>query len=481
MRTVEHCETGISGLDEITNGGLPRGRTTLLSGGPGCGKTLFGSTFLTNGAARGEPGVFIAFEEREDDLVANARSLGQDLQHLIDDGMLEVDYVQVDRDQIQQTGDFDLEALFIRLDLAIRTVGAKRVVIDTLEVLFSGLDDTARLRAELRRLFRWLGERGVTSIVTAERGDQSLTRYGFEEYVSDCVIVLDHRVSEQLATRRLRVVKFRGSAHGLNEYPYLIDDTGISVVPITSFDLSYAASTEIISTGVADLDAMMSTGGVYRGTTTMVSGGSGTGKTTLAAALAEAACARGDVTSYFAFEESVSQIVRNMRSVGIELQPALDSGTLHLVAGRPTQVGLEHHLAVLHRHVEEVRPDVVVLDPITDFQAIGSREDIKGMLMRMVDFLKQRNITSVFTSLTSRHAIEETSVSSLIDTWIQLGNEEVSGRLHRSLYLRKSRGMAHSERVRELVLGSHGIHLVAIAEPGGVDVSEEADSGRKSG
>lgn len=460
VQTVEHCPTGITGLDQITSGGLPRGRTTLLSGGPGCGKTLISTTFLVEGCRRGEPGVFIAFEERPDELAANAASLGYDLQQLQDDGLLDIDFIQLDRDAIHQTGAFDLEALFIRLDLAIRTVGAKRIVIDTLEVLFSELDDTNLLRAELRRLFRWLSEREITAIVTAERSHDALTRYGFEEYVSDCVIVLDHRVHDQLATRRLRIVKFRGSAHGLNEYPYLIDDSGISVVPITAFDLTYDALDEVISTGVPDLDAMLGPGGMYRGSITMVSGGSGTGKTTFAAMFAAAACARGEITSFFAFEESAQQIRRNMRSIGLDMHRWVDDGLLHMVPGRPTSVGLEHHLIVLHRHVEDVAPSVVVLDPITDFQAIGSSNDIKAMLMRMVDFLKQRSITAVFTSLSGRRDVEDTSVSSLIDSWIQLSNEEVNGRMVRSMYIRKSRGMPHSERVREMLISAQGITML---------------------
>jgi circadian clock protein KaiC len=458
-RTVGHCPTGIAGLDEVTLGGLPRGRTTLLAGGPGCGKTMLSTAFLVNGALAGEPGVFIAFEEQPDDLIANAASLGWDLEQLVDGGLLEIDHIAVQREQIEQTGPYDLQALFIRLEAAIRTVGAKRVVIDTLEVLFAGLDDTAMLRSELRRLFRWLEDHEVTAIVTAERGDASLTRFGFEEYVSDCVIVLDHRVIDQLATRRLRVVKFRGSAHGLNEYPYLIDDGGISVVPITSFDLSYSASTETISTGVADLDSMLEPGGVFRGTTCMISGVSGTGKTTFAVAMADAACARGDRTLFFAFEESTGQIIRNMRSVGIDLQRWIDDGLLNIFSARPTQLGLERHLAELHRRVEDLNPSVVLLDPITDFQAIGTREDIKAMLMRMVDYLKQRQVTALFTSLVSRHDNEDPAVSSLIDTWIQLDNENVDGTLCRSLYVRKSRGMAHSGRVRRLHLGATGINL----------------------
>jgi circadian clock protein KaiC len=456
---LQHVATGIAGFDQITNGGLPEGRTTLVAGGPGCGKTLFGLTFLLNGIALGEPGVCITFEETPPDLAANAASIGHDLGALVEAGQLEVDHVLIDRDRITHTGDYDLEGLLIRLQLAIQAVGAKRVMIDTLEVLFAGLNDTALLRSELRRMFRWLSDQGVSTVLTAERGERSLTRYGLEEYVSDCVIVLDHRVHDQLATRRLRVVKFRGSSHGLNEYPFLIDDEGISVVPVTAFDLSYASSNEIVSTGVPDVDAMLSRGGVYQGSTTMISGGSGTGKTSFAAAFVDAACARGETALFLAFEESRSQIVRNMRSIGIDLEQWIDEGLLHLVPSRPTQLGLEHHLTMLHRQVEGLQPSVVVLDPITDFQALGSNLDIKAMLMRIVDYLKQRHATTLFTSLTTTRDTEDPTVSSLIDTWLQLGNDGEDGRLRRTMFVRKSRGMGHSGDIRSLSLGDDGIHL----------------------
>lgn len=457
--SLEHVATGIAGFDQITNGGLPKGRTTLVTGGPGCGKTLFGLTFLLNGIALGEPGVCITFEETPPDLAANAGSIGHDMAALVERGQLDVDHVIIDRDRITQTGDYDLEGLMIRLQLAIQAVGAKRVMIDTLEVLFAGLNDTALLRSELRRMFLWLSTQGVSTVLTAESGAHSLTRHGLEEYVSDCVIVLDHRVHDQLATRRLRVVKFRGSSHGLNEYPFLIDDRGISVVPVTEFDLSYEASEQIVSTGVPDVDAMLSRGGVYQGSTTMISGGSGTGKTSFAAAFVDAACARGDAALFLAFEESRSQIVRNMRSIGIDLQRWIDEGLLHLVPSRPTQLGLEHHLTTLHRQVEDLQPAVVVLDPITDFQALGSNLDIKAMLMRIVDYLKQRNATTLFTSLTTTRDTEDPTVSSLIDTWLQLGNDGEDGQLHRTMFVRKARGMGHSGDIRSLVLGDDGIHL----------------------
>jgi circadian clock protein KaiC len=463
---VEHVPTGIDGFDLLTNGGLPRDRTSLVAGGPGCGKTLFGLSFLLNGVAAGEPGVCITFEESPEDLAANAGSIGYDFAQAVRDGHLEVDHVILERDHVTQTGAYDLDGLLVRLQLAIDTVGAERVLIDTPEVLFAELDDSANLRSELRRLFQWLNARGVTSIVTAEKGEGSLTRHGLEEYVSDCVILLDHRVDQQLATRRLRIVKFRSSSHGMNEYPFLIDEHGFSVVPITSFDLSYASSMSVVSTGVADLDEMLARKGVFEGSTTMVSGRSGTGKTSFSAAFVEAACTRGETALFLAFEESRAQIVRNMSSIGLDLGRWIDAGRLHLEPSRPTQAGLEGHLAVLHRHVEDVQPDVVVLDPITDFQALGSTLEIKAMLMRMVDYLKQRGVTTMFTSLSSAAEREDPTVSSLIDTWIQLDNESEAGQLERTLFVRKSRGMAHSGAIRSFLLTDDGIRF---EPPGGGD------------
>jgi len=466
---LAHCPTGIAGLDEVTMGGLPRGRTTLVTGGPGCGKTLLGVQFLVRGAEMGEPGVFVAFEETAEELTANVASLGWDLAGLSEEGRLIVDHVKVERERIDQTGDYDLEALFIRIGFAIDEIGATRVVLDTLEVLFSALDDTARLRAELRRLFSWLKQRGVTAIVTAERGDGRLTRHGLEEYVADCVISLDHRVEDQLAVRRIRVVKQRGSAHGTNEYPFVIDAGGLSVVPVTSFHLDHPASTEIVSSGVADLDAMVGRGGWYKGSTTMISGESGTGKTTFAAAFADAACRRGDRCLYLAFEESGRQLSRNMASVGMELDRWVAQGLLVVHASRPTELGLERHLTTVYQQVEAHNPDVVVIDPITDFTALGTSFDVKVLLMRIVDYLKTREVTAVFTSLLHESSGEDPTISSLIDNWVQLRNIELEGQRDRGVFIQKARGMPHSNQVREFVLGDDGIRLLdVVAGPGGV-------------
>lgn len=468
LHSLEKVPTGIGGVDEITRGGLPKGRPTLVCGNAGCGKTLFSMEFIVHGAMEfDEPGVFMAFEERSEELAVNVASLGYDLDDLVARGKMALDYVQVDRSEIEEAGEYDLEGLFVRLGYAIDSIGAKRVVLDSLETIFAGFLDTALLRAELRRLFRWMKDRGVTAIVTAERSDNSpgLTRYGIEEFVADCVILLDNRVVEQVSTRRLRVVKYRGSSHGANEYPFLIGDRGISVLPITTLGLNYPVSGDRISTGVSRLDAMFGGGGYYRGSTVLISGTAGTGKSSLAAAFVEAACKRGERSLYFAFEESPDQIVRNMRSIGIDLQPYVDRGLLEFRAIRPTMYGLEMHLLTIHEAVSRFKPSVVVFDPLTGFTSVGQPLEIKGMLSRLIDYLKINQITALFTSLTSgerqNENVEttETEVSSLIDTWILLRNVEQNGERNRTLYVLKSRGMAHSNQVREFVLFSGGIRL----------------------
>lgn len=464
--SLEKCPSGITGLDEITNGGLPKGRPTLVCGSAGCGKTLFGIEFLVKGATKyDEHGVFMAFEETAEELTKNVRSLGFNLDQLVEQQKLAVDYVHVERSEIEETGEYDLEALFIRLGHAIDSIGAKRVVLDTLETLFSGLSNQMILRAELRRLFRWLKDKGVTAIITAEQGDGALTRHGLEEYVSDCVIVLDHRVSEQIAIRRLQVVKYRGSSHGTNEYPFLIDEGGVDVLPITSIGLSHAASNERVSSGLERLDALLGYKGYYRGSSVLVSGTAGTGKSSIAAAFTDAACKRGEKATYFAFVESQSQIVRNMRSIGIDLEPHVQGGLLQFRAARPTLHGLETHLAIMYKSIRDFQPQVVVVDPINNFIAVGTHVEIKSMLMRLVDFLKASHITGLFTSLThGDNAIEmtEVSISSLIDTWLLLRDLEVNGERNRVLYLLKSRGMAHSNQVREFLLTDRGIDLLDV-------------------
>jgi circadian clock protein KaiC len=455
--------SGISGLDEITLGGLPRGRPTLVCGAAGCGKTLLAMEFLLRGAEQyGETGVFMAFEETEQDLAQNVRSLGFDLDKLIADGKIAVDHVHIEPAEIAETGEYDLEGLFLRLGMAIDSVGAKRVVLDTLEALFGGFSNQALLRAELRRLFRWLKEKGVTAVITGERGEGQLTRQGLEEYVSDCVIVLDHRVTQQVSTRRLRIVKYRGSTHGTNEYPFLIDENGIHVLPLTSLRLNHPASSERVSSGVPRLDSMLGGEGYYRGSSVLISGTAGTGKTSLAAYFANATCARGERCLYLAFEESPAQLVRNMKSIGVDLNPWIKKGLLRLEASRPSLHGIEMHLATIHKMVNDFDPQVVIIDPISNFSSAGSSSDAEAMLLRLIDLLKSRQITAMFVNLTAGgNAWEHTDVgvSSLIDTWILLRDIELGGERNRSLYVLKSRGMKHSNQIREYLITSEGLQL----------------------
>jgi circadian clock protein KaiC len=466
-KALKKTPTGITGFDEITGGGLPKGRPALVCGGAGCGKTLFAIEFLVRGAREfNEPGVFMAFEETREELAKNVASLGFDLNQLIRQKKLFVDYVHIERSEIQETGEFDLEGLFIRLNHAIDSIGAKRVVLDTLEALFSGLPNELILRAELRRLFRWLKDKGVTAVITAERGQGALTRYGLEEYVADCVVLLDHRVIEQMSTRRLRVVKYRGSLHGTNEYPFLIGENGISVLPVTSLGLTHQAGRTRISTGIPRLDTMMGGKGYYRGSSILISGAAGSGKSTLGAKFLTATCGRGERALYFAFEESPDQITRNMRAVGIDLTPFEKKGLLRFHAARPTYHGLEMHLVRIHDAIKEFQPTAVVFDPLTNLiEAAGSEREVKSMLTRLIDFLKMQQITAAFTSLTSGGSSSEQSevgVSSLMDCWIVVRNLESNGERNRALYVLKARGLRHSNQVREFVISSKGLDLVDV-------------------
>lgn len=455
--------TGIRGLDEITGGGLPTGRPTLVCGGAGSGKTLLAMEFLIRGALDyGESGVFMAFEETARDLAENVASLGFDLKAMTAARKIFIDHVYIERSEIEETGEYDLEGLFIRLAHAIDSVGARRVVLDTVEALFSGLPNASILRAELRRLFRWLKDRGVTAIITGERGENTLTRFGIEEYVSDCVIVLDHRVADQLSTRRLRILKYRGSAHGTNEYPFLIDERGFSVLPITSIGLDQTASLERISTGIPRLDTMLGGKGYYRGSTVLVTGMAGSGKTSIAAHFADAACRRGERCLLFLFEESPAQVVRNMRSIGIDLAIWEEKGLLRFHAARPSLYGLEMHLVATIKAIEAFKPQVVIADPISTFDEPGSNYDTKAMLVRLIDFLKGRGITAMLTCLTvGGEALEHTKagVSSLIDTWILLRDFEAPGERNRGISVIKSRGMAHSNQVRQFRLTGQGVEI----------------------
>jgi circadian clock protein KaiC len=437
----------------------------LVCGSAGCGKTVLGIEFLVRGATQfNEPGVLMAFEETAEELTENVRSLGFDLDELVRQNKLALDYVRIERSEIEETGEYDLEGLIVRLGHAIDSIGAKRVVLDTIEALFAGLSNTAILRAELRRLFGWLKKKGVTAIITGERGDGMFTRHGLEEYVSDCVIVLDHRITEQISTRRLRIVKYRGSRHGSDECPFLIDENGLSVLPITSMGLRHAASNERVSSGVPRLDAMLGGegGGYYRGTSVLVSGTAGTGKTSLAAHFVDAACRRNERVLYMAFEESQGQFARNMRSIGFEMEPWVERGLLRFAASRPTLYGLEMHLATMHKQIVDFEPRVVIVDPLTNFTAVGTENEARSMLIRLIDMLKSKQITAMFTSLTAGGNFLEQSevgVSSLMDTWLLLRNVELGGERNRVMYILKSRGMAHSNQLREFLLTDHGIEL----------------------
>jgi circadian clock protein KaiC len=470
LPSLAKSRTGITGLDEITGGGLPTGRPTLVCGAAGCGKTMLASEFLVRGATQfGEPGVFVMFEESAAELTANVRSLGFDLDALAAQKKIVLDYVHIERSEIEETGEYDLEGLFIRLSHAIDSIGAKRVVLDTIEALFAGLPNHAVLRAELRRLFRWLKDLGMTTVITGEKGEgNALTRYGLEEYVADCVIVLDQRIHEQIATRRLRVLKYRGSAHGTNEYPFLIGERGLSVLPITSLRLDHAASLQRVSTGIARLDEMLDGQGVFRGSSVLVSGAPGTGKSSIAAMFAHEVCRRGERALLFAYEESPAQILRNMRSIGIDLEPWVEQGLLQVHASRPTLHGLEQHLVMMHDTVLAFRPAAVVVDPISNLTLERDEAEVKPTLMRLIDFLKQQQITTLFTSLTSGGTATQSpedsqvGVSSLMDTWLLLRNLEFNGERNRTIHVLKSRGMAHSNQIREFVMSDAGVDLVDV-------------------
>ncbi len=462
-RLLAKAPTGITGFDEITNGGLPAGRPSLVCGSAGCGKSLFGIEFLVRGALQyGEPGVLMTFEENAEDIKKNVASLGFDLEDLVRRKKIFIDYVRIERQEIDENGEYDLEGLFIRLGLAIKTVRAKRVVLDTIEALFSGLDNQAILRAELRRLFGWLKERGMTTVITGERGDGVLTRQGLEEYVSDCVVLLDHRVNGQISTRRLRIVKYRGSTHGTNEYPFLIDEDGISVLPITNTSLEYSVSSERVTSGIPGLDEMLGGKGFFRGSSVLLSGTSGTGKSSVGACLADATCRRGERCLYFGFEESAAQIIRNMKSIQVNLEGHVRKGLLQFHASRPTNHGLEMHLVMMYKLIESFKPSVVVIDPVSNMHSAGTLGDSTNMLIRLVDFLRKKHITALMISLTAGNQVQEMTdegLSSMVDTWLLLRDVESGGERNRVMYVLKSRGMAHSNQLREFLITSRGIRL----------------------
>ena len=488
QRQLQKCPTGIKGFDEITQGGLPKNRITLVSGGPGSGKTLLGIDFLVNGAIHyKERGVFMSFEETEDEIYQDVASLNLDLHGLVAKKEIVFEHVLLDRNDIHEKGEFNLEGLFIRLELAIDTIGAKRVVLDSIESLFAGITDAGVLRLEIKRLFQWLKQKQVTAVITGEQGQYSFTRHGLEEFISDCIILLDNRVRQQVSTRRIRVIKYRGSSHGTNEYPFVIDKNGLSVIPITSAGLDHPGTAEKVSTGVASLDKLFAGGGYARGSSVLVSGTAGTGKTSLASAFAEESCKRGERCLYLSYEESPGQLVQNMRSVGFDLQRWTKNGRLKIVSTRPAFFGLETHLLDFYKILAEFKPTAVVIDPLTSLIGQADTSEIQSMLTRMIDALKSQGITGVFTSLVSSTAQNDTSgeigVSSLIDTWIVVRElEEDEGRRRtRGLYIVKSRGTGHSSDVQKMIVSDDGIHLQPMDDAATAGTDQKKKVGKSSG
>ena len=470
---LHKCPTGIKGFDEITEGGLPKNRTTLFCGSTGTGKTLLGIDFLINGAINyNEPGIFMSFEETEDELYKDVASLNLDLQGLVSQKKILLDYVLLERRDIQEKGEFNLEGLFVRLELAIDSIGAKRVVIDSIDSLFAGLADDGILRLEIKRLFRWLKEKQVTAIVTGELVQSSYTRQGMEEYISDCIILLDNRVVDQISTRRVRVIKYRGSNHGTNEYPFVIDKDGLSVIPITSAGLDHPGTNEKVSTGIPTLDKMFNGVGYTRGSTILTSGTAGTGKTSVAAAFAIESCKRGERCLFLSYEESAGQLIQNMSSIGFYFEPLMKKGLLKIVSIRPSFFGLEMHLLDLYKIIADFKPKAVVIDPLTSLIGQGNQLEIRSMLTRLIDALKSKGITGFFTSLVSSTKENDNSgeigVSSLIDTWIVVRElEDDSGKRRvRGLYIVKSRGTKHSSDVHKLILSDDGITLIPMDNVG---------------
>ncbi len=462
MDVLKKSKTGIKGLDTITNGGLPKGRPCLVCGKAGTGKTILGIEYIVNGIRKfSEPGVIISFEERTADLMENVASLGIHLQKHVDEKMLAIDYVYIERSEIEEAGSFNLDGLFIRIAEAVRITGAKRILIDTLESLFSGFTNEQLLRAEIRRLFKWLKEKGLTAVITAEAGENTLTRYGLEEYLADFVLLLDSRMQNNVCTRRLRVVKYRGSKHGSNEFPFLISDTGFSILPITDISLDYEVSLERFLTGINKIDNMLGGKGIYRGSALLISGTPGCGKTSLAAAILDAACKRGEKVMYISFEESKKHMLRNLASIGIDIKKWIENNLFHFENFRVVSYGVETHLIKMIENLEVENPSLVVIDPLSSLTKETLTLESRSLVLRVLHYIQSKGITCIFTEIAHDDFNEKSDmeVSSLMDSWISLRHKEIDGRRKKTLSIMKARGLMHSDQIYELLISEKGIDL----------------------
>ena len=458
--------TGIQGLDDITYGGIPQNRPTLLVGSIGTGKTIFAMEYIINGITMfNEPGVFMTFEEQTDELQINVTSMGYNLSKLIADNKIYLEHLHIDHREIQATGKYDIEGLFIRIEMAIEKVKAKRIVLDALDTLFIGLDSQI-LRSEIKRLFFWLKEKKVTAIITSEVGDIFLTRLGFEEVVADCVIELNNRLNNQISTRRLRIVKYRGSYHSTNEYPFMIDHKGITIFPIISEAPQIIVSNERISSGIKQIDEMLDGRGFYVGSSILVSGSAGTGKSSIAASFIKDVCEKKGTALYCAFEEAPNQIKRNMASIGIFLEPYEKSGNLHFYYSRPTLQTLELHFIAIKKLIKQINPSVVILDPITNLMIENINSDIRTMLTRFVDYLKMEQITVLLTATLTVSSLEliqsNEGISSMVDTCIMIQEKNIIDSRRRTLYIMKSRGICNSKKEVEFIITSEGISIAPL-------------------
>jgi circadian clock protein KaiC len=456
--------TGIDGLDFVLQGGLPAGRPTLLRGAAGTGKTVIALTFLCEGIAAGDSGVLVTFDESPEALLEHAEGFGFPARRHRTEGRLRILDMRPDRNEVQVGDTIELTAVLARIGHALDSTGASRLVVDAIDAMEAGFANSQSLRTELARVFDWIRDRGVTSLITTGEHAEFSARYGLEDYIADCVIALKQEVKHRVMTRVLRVVKRRGRGHGTNEYPFLLDTDGLFLVPVTGSVLGAPVSEQLLSTGIPGLDAMLGGQGIYQGSTVLLSGQAGTGKTSIACSLTQAACAAGIPVLYLSFEESVAELTRNQRSLGIDIGRYLaddDRGTLVMLPIRAVELGLEEHLMRAMHLVKRHRPALVVLDPVSSLAGRGDEPGAKEILLRLLHLIKEEGITVVATELLSddSQGVSHLDVSSMIDVWIKLRRHEHNGEMNRLIYVVKARGLPISDQVKEFRITSTGLRI----------------------